>query len=214
MEFYDEFKALLEDEDKEACIDWALKKLESGDIGVVDLYASVLTPALNSIVCKEEDEAMCIWNEHVKTNIVRAIVECAFPYVVKARNDQSPEPKNTLVLVLCPPDELHDLGARMVADYFTIAGFKATFIGSNTPQKAILAAIKTTQPRFVAISVSNPYHVFKTQKIIAEIKSVGNEGLEIILGGSALKNKPELFKQLDGDRHLNDFNDIMNLGGE
>lgn len=41
--------------------------------------------------------------------------------------------KKGVATVLCPPEEYHDLEARMVADFFTIAGFDTIYVGGNTP---------------------------------------------------------------------------------
>ncbi len=46
----EEFSKLLEGEDKEACVGWALKQLDGG-MKVADLHAKVLAPSLNAIVC-------------------------------------------------------------------------------------------------------------------------------------------------------------------
>ena len=207
----EDFKNLLENEEKEKCINWALQQLDDG-LSIIDLYMHVLSPALNSIECKERNEATCIWKEHVKTAIVRTIIEIAYPYVLKTREETCKGDKKQTVIILCPPNELHEIGARMISDFFTIAGYKTIFVGSNTPKVSFIAAIKAEKPKYVAISITNPYHIFKTHKIITEIRDAGQEGLEIIVGGSALADKPELVKQLGIDHHLNSYEDICRLG--
>ncbi|MBN2153239.1 MAG: cobalamin B12-binding domain-containing protein [Candidatus Lokiarchaeota archaeon] len=214
MDLKGEFIKLLEGEDKEKCVNWALDQLGRG-LKVADLYANVLAPSLNAIVCLEKTEAMCIWKEHVKTSIVRAIIENAYPFVLKQR-DASKHAKNKDlgVLVMCPPEETHEIGARMVADFFTMAGFNTIFVGSSTPSASFLSAIEATKPRYVAISVSNPYHLFKTRRVIAEIKKAAPEGVEIIIGGSALNGRKEVLKELGADKYLSSVDEINGLGGE
>ncbi|MEX2715400.1 MAG: B12-binding domain-containing protein [Candidatus Sigynarchaeum springense] len=213
MDLKAEFMKLLEEEDKEKCVNWALDQLERG-LKIADLYINVLTPALNMIVCLEKNEAMCIWKEHVKTSIVRTIIEIAYPFVLKQR-DASKYAKNKEVgvLVLCPPEETHEIGARMVADFFSMAGYKAIFIGSSTPSASVLSAIEATKPGFVAISVSNPYHLFKTRQIIADIKKIAPGGVKIIIGGSALKGRQDMRDKLGADMYLSSVDEISKLGG-
>ncbi|NMC04730.1 MAG: cobalamin B12-binding domain-containing protein [Candidatus Lokiarchaeota archaeon] len=213
MDMQAEFQKLLEEEDKEKCVNWAIKQLENG-MNVTDLYGKVLAPSLNGIVCVEENDAMCIWKEHAKTSIVRAIIEIAFPFVLKQRDPKHSGNKDKTVLVMCPPEETHEIGARMVADHFTLAGFTTIFVGSSTPARSFLAAIKATKPRYVAISVSNPYHLFKTKQVIAEIKKAANEGMEIIVGGSALKDRQDAREKLGADIYMANAGEISKLGGK
>jgi methanogenic corrinoid protein MtbC1 len=52
--------------------------------------------------------------------------------------------KEEKVIVMCPEFEDHDMGARMVSDFFTIAGYEAVFIGAKTPIKTILKAVENS----------------------------------------------------------------------
>lgn len=210
---YETFLALLKVKDKAKCVAWAIDAVDSGKLSLLDLYMQVLTPALASVACTGEDIASCIWNEHVSTNIVRTIVENMYTRVLKLREARCRE-KNApgrIVLILCPPEEYHDVGARMVADYFTIAGHEVIFIGSNTPKNALLAAVQETKPEYIGISVSNPYHVFGLKKLVDALKTAGQPGTKVIVGGAALEGVPDLYKTMGADMHLRSFDDICAL---
>ena len=85
---YEEFLKLLDKEDKENCIDFILTRLEHGEIQVVELYNTILTPALREKYFQEENREIRIWEEHMSTSIVRTIVECCYPYVIKERKNK------------------------------------------------------------------------------------------------------------------------------
>ncbi|HMF31113.1 MAG TPA: hypothetical protein VKK79_06850, partial [Candidatus Lokiarchaeia archaeon] len=118
-DLYVEFRSLLDQEKKEECVDWALAKVANNEIEVVQLYTDILTRTLNNITCEDEDKWACVWREHVKTGIVRTIIECCYPYVKTARDLRCGETRKGKALVLCPKEEYHELGARVVADFFT-----------------------------------------------------------------------------------------------
>ena len=82
-DFRGEFLEALDREDRAACVEMALHRLEMGHIDVLSLYREVLAPALNDWQCKDADADICVWREHVRTSIVRTVVEVAYPYVVK-----------------------------------------------------------------------------------------------------------------------------------
>ena len=136
-----EFKTLLDTADKAACVELILAKLNSKDIDIITLYTQVLSPALNEPFCKDSQRSVCIWEEHTRSSIIRTIIECCYPYVIRERNKIFGSNTRGKVIVVCPTEEYHELGARMIADFFALASFDVTFIGANTPQDDIWESI-------------------------------------------------------------------------
>jgi methanogenic corrinoid protein MtbC1 len=205
--FYAEFVKMLEAGDRERCVSPCLELLQKGEITVVQLYTDVLGPALNRVVCDEAPE-VCIWKEHLRTAIVRGVVESAFPFVMKAR-----KPANgKKALVVCPPDELHEIGPRMVADFFTICGFKVVFVGANTPKDSFLSAVSLERPDYLAVSVTNFYHLMATRTLVTEAKQ-RHPAMKVIVGGKAFKSNPEKAREFGADLHLDTFEEIEKLAG-
>lgn len=205
-----EFGIYLEEENKEKAVKYIMDKVSNKEIDIIDLYTKVLTPALNNLICKEEDKRICIWKEHVKTAIVRTIVESCYIYVIEKRNILNYDKKETAV-VLCPPEEYHDLGARMVADFFTVCGYDSIYVGSNTPHIDFYNAISIIHPKVVAISVSNYYNLVVTKKMIEEIKKSVNYPLKIVVGGLAFLHDPEKYKMVGADYYANSYEDIVKI---
>jgi len=214
-EFRRIFREALDREDKARCVEMALDWLKGGRLDVLALYDQVLAPALNEWECPEGEADVCIWKEHVRTSIVRTVVESAYPYVVKEverRGMDAKGPKERAV-VLCPPDEYHDVGARMVADWFTISGFDVTFVGAAVPVEDFVAAVGHIRPRYVAISVTNPYNLIALRKLVEAIRGRTPEGTEILVGGKALEANPGMAKQIGADRQMRTFEDVHALKG-
>lgn len=209
-EFRQKITELLEEEKKEECYSYVMGLLASDQISVVDLYSQILTPVLNTWQCKLDDKNVCIWKEHIRTAIVRTIVESAYPYVIRERKKLDLKSAGTAV-VLCPPEEYHDLGARMVADIFTILGCESIFVGQNTPYQDFYNAIHVIRPRFIAISVSNYYNLIATRNIIKEIKLTVDHPITIIVGGNAFYNDEEKYKKVGADYLSHSYEDIKTI---
>ncbi len=209
-EIYQQFEQIFEAENKEEAVKYIMEKLHSREIEVIELYSSILTPMLNNMTCKLADKRICIWKEHVKTGIVRTIVENCYPYVIAKRNELN-YPKKGLAAVLCPPEEYHDLGARMVADFFTIGGYEAIFVGSNTPYQDFYNAIHVIQPEVVAISVSNYYNLVAAKKMIEELKKALSYPVKIVVGGYAFHDDQEKYKLIGADYFAKSYEDILQL---
>ena len=213
MKEYEEFLELLEAENKLNAVQYALNLLDSGKMDIISLYSQILTPSLNQMQCLLSDKRICIWKEHVRTAIVRTIVECCYPYIIKNINVSGTSQKHTAV-VICPAEEQHDLGARMVADFFTLCGWNSIFVGSNTPYEDFYNASEIIRPDIIAISVSNYYTIVEAKKIIADLKKLLGDSVKIIAGGYAVRESTGNFEALGADYHAETFEDIKQITGE
>lgn len=209
--YYEIFKGSLEQHDKEGSVSYAISLLSQGLISVPDLYEKVLAPSLNSLLIGRDEEHDMIWREHVMTNIVRSVIESAYPYVQKERAQHKREASGGKVMLVCPEEEYHDLGIRMGADFYTIAGFDVTFIGSNTPKSNILSAAKEIHPDIVGISVSNYLNLFALDKIISQLRRELPSSVRIVLSGSALRHAGRPAADFSADAIVNSFSDTMGL---
>jgi MerR family transcriptional regulator, light-induced transcriptional regulator len=210
--FYLEFKEMLDRLDKEQCVSYILEKIAGLEIDIVTLYKEILTPVQYEDLCTDGRSDGRIWQEHVRTSIIRTIIECCYPYVVRERDHKYVSTLKSRAVVVCPTEELHEIGPRMIADYFTLCGFNVLFIGANTPQKDILYGIKYFAPEYVAISITDYYNLLagrNTVRQIAELK--GSLSFKVILGGQACRTNSAACGQMGADMILDSFEDIRSL---
>ena len=213
---YEEFAGHLERKEKDACVELVLQKLSRGEIDVVTLYNEVLTPALNAPAYGDAEGAVRIWEEHARTSIVRTVIENCHPYVVRERKARygAVAGKHLHAVVVCPTEEFHEIGARMVADFFDLCGYEVTFVGANTPQDDIIEAIAHVRPAYVAISVTNSYSLVAAKRTVAKLLAVRERekaGFEIIVGGTAFLANPEMARDIGADKLLSTFEDVRKL---
>ena len=212
--FYEEFLKLLENEDKEKCVEYVILKLDRKEIDVRTLYTELLEPSLNLFYCDAEDEELCIWKEHIRTSIIHTIIEICYPYLIKEKKERGIKSNQIKVLVACPAEELHDVGAKMIADFFTLYGFDAIYVGANTPRTEIRDAINTLKPKIIALSVTNYFNLMEAEKAISLIKQHTEFDGKIVVGGQAFQNNPGNYKKIGADILISDFNDIEKLAKE
>lgn len=211
---YEEFIFHLDKQDKQRCVAFVLDILSRQRIDIVTLYEQILAPSLRERFCHDKQEEICVWEEHVRTSTVRTIIECCFPYVVEERSKKYKSGAAGKAIILCPSEEYHEIGARMVADFFTLCGYDAVFVGANTPITDILGAIGCIKPEFMGISVSNSYNILTAQRLIKnilEIKAHANTKFKIVVGGCAFRQQPEIYLQIGADLMLDTFSDIKKL---
>ncbi|TYQ18411.1 UNVERIFIED_CONTAM: methanogenic corrinoid protein MtbC1 [Acetivibrio alkalicellulosi] len=211
---YDIFYTYLSKEDKESCVKYALDLLEKKTVNIVELYTKILEPSLNNIGCEVGKENLCIWKEHVRSSIIRTIIECSFPYVLKERDLNNTLKKNLTAIVICPDGEYHEIGARIIADFFTLCGYNTIFVGGSTPKNEFLSVVNTIRPHYVAISVTNYYNLVSAKKTIELLREKVNTDVKIVVGGQAFLNKKNILKDIDANYLIQTFDDIKKLSEE
>lgn len=213
-ELYERFLSRLDKDDRYGCVDLILTKLSANELDVVTAYDEILAPSLREGYCRERQREICVWEEHVRTSIARTVIECCYPYVIKERDYKYKPTSRGKAIVVCPTEELHETGARMVADFFTLCGFDSMFVGANTPQAQILEAIGYVKPRYVAISVTSYYNLLAARNLVEKIhtaKEMSEADFTIIVGGYAFERNPEMSGEMGADLLLSGFEDIRRL---
>ncbi|MDD3478097.1 MAG: cobalamin B12-binding domain-containing protein [Candidatus Izemoplasmatales bacterium] len=208
--YYDTFIKYLDQENKDKSVEYVMSLLKSKSITLEECYLNLLSASLSNFVCKEEDEDLCIWKEHTRTSIVRTILEATYPYVIERKNAVSDKKKS--VVVVCPSEEYHEIGAIIVSHYFAMNGYESLYIGANTPKNDIVSAVKVIQPDILAISVTNYYNLVVTKKITQEVKQQFPH-VKIVVGGLAFHH-PDSLSQIVYDKHLTSLDDIAHIEEE
>lgn len=209
-QLYNDVLKALQEENKVEAVTLCMKALDTEQIGIVDLYTKILSPALIHVMAEYDVDDELIWREHVRSGIVRTIIELAYPHILNQR-----KPLNgKTVIVMCPQNEDHELGAKMVADFFKLEGFRSIFIGANTPNITMLKAIEITNPDYLCISATNYYNIVSIKRTIAEIKRETDHDLKFIVGGRAVEANPKVIETIDADYFFKSYEDIVNLSKE
>lgn len=202
---------MLENRDKEKCIEFIIGQIDSKSLKIHELYNDILAAALNSICNEDLPQRIGIWEEHYRSSIIRTIIECCYPYVIKERDSLGVAKNGYTVIVTCSEGEYHEMGARMAADFFTMVGYNSVFIGSNTPQNELIDAINTMKPRYIAFSVIGYYNLVAAKRSIQNIRQNFGNTIKILAGGHALSRNPAVFKEIGADVLLNTYEEILRL---
>jgi methanogenic corrinoid protein MtbC1 len=96
--------------------------------------------------------------------------------------------------------DLHEIGIRMVADFFEMDGWDTYFLGANTPTETILQTIENQKPDIVAISATITSHVSHVEALIKAIKDQQlDDPPRIIVGGYPFNVAPNLWQKIGAD---------------
>lgn len=130
-------------------------------------------------------------------------MEILFP-----RNIQSKTSNNTIIGITAGA-EMHNIGLRMVCDVFQLSGWNTIYLGGHLPTDNTLKSIKENNPKAIALSVTQSYHIESAKNLIGAIRQVYKEDSpSIILGGGAFNNIDNVAKEMGVEYYFKNIEDI------
>jgi methanogenic corrinoid protein MtbC1 len=170
-----------------------LSAVETGT-SVRSIYMDVFQPVQREIGRLWQTNEVSVAQEHFCTAATQLIMGQLFPMFPQI-------PRNgKRVVVTCVGGELHEVGARMVADLFEMEGWDSYFLGANTPSKGILSAVAEREADILAVSVTIHYNVEAARQLICAVRgSPDATSLKVMVGGRPFLVAPSLWSAVGGD---------------
>jgi methanogenic corrinoid protein MtbC1 len=132
--------------------------------------------------------------EHFCSAATQLIMSQLYPYLFTT------ERVGHKLVSACVGGELHEIGIRMVTDFFEMEGWDTYYLGANTPGSIILKAIEENGAEVVGLSIAMPYHRSILKNIIHEIKtSDTGKNAKILIGGNAINGKATSWEWFGAD---------------
>jgi methanogenic corrinoid protein MtbC1 len=156
-----------------------------------------------------ESNQITVAEEHLATAIVGRVMAALYPRFAQFNVTRGK------IIVSAGPNEFHEIGARMVADFLEMAGWDVTYLGANTPAAEILDIIKRQQPFMVALSVATVFNLDNAHQVIKLIKEEQEtKKIKVLVGGLAFRGIPELWSEIGADGYAADADSAIPLANE
>ncbi len=163
------------------------------------LYLQVFQPALYEIGRLWQHNAISVAQEHYFTAATQLVMSRLYPRIF------THERKPLTMVAACADDELHEVGMRMVADFFEMHGWDTYYLGANMPAAAVLQTVTERAPDVLALSVTMSYHLDAVAKLIAQVRQQDAAGrTRVIVGGYCFRAFPDLWRQVGADGSASD----------
>lgn len=176
--------------DSQGALAIAIEQGVGSGVSVPELHLRVVQPAQREIGRLWQENLISVAQEHLATSISQLVVSRLYSYMPRER------PNGKQVLVACVEGELHDIGARMGADFLEMAGFEVRFLGANVATEALGRALGEGPVDVLGLSASMPFHEPALRAAVREARRVKGEGLPILVGGGLVRWAPALREEL------------------
>ena len=109
------------------------------------------------------------------------------------------------VVTACVGREQHEVGARMVSDFFEMDGWDARYLGANTPGTAVVSAVRQSEADVLALSATLTSHVKDLAEIIALLRAdPATADTQVLVGGYPFNTAPDLWQRVGADGYAPD----------
>jgi len=182
-----------------------LEAVEKG-ASIKDIYLYVFQRSQYEIGRLWHLNIASVAQEHYCSAATQLIMSQLYQYIF------SSEKTGRRLVAACVGGELHEIGIRMVADFFEMDGWDTYYMGANTPTSTIIEAIDSHQPDVLAISASMPFHRKTLKELIATVRDHDTDGrVKILVGGYALRSSQDLWIKLGADGFADDAQQAVSL---
>jgi methanogenic corrinoid protein MtbC1 len=143
---------------------------------------------------KWQHREISVAQEHYATAVSQQIMAQFYPDIL------SRKVKKGTAVVACVGSELHEMGARMVADFLEMDGWDISYLGANTPPSSLIAYLHARKARMLLLSATMGTNVHIIRDLIAEVrKDPALADVRVIVGGYPFNQAPDLWLAVGAD---------------
>ena len=198
VKLLEQYLKFLLDGDRHSAGKMIMEAVDNG-IGVKDIYLNVFQSSLYEIGRLWQENKITVAQEHYFTAATQLIMSQLYPYISKSQ-------KTGKVLVATSVSrELHEIGVRMVADFFEMDGWNTYYLGANTPKESIIETIISKKADLIIISATISSHIGEVMDLIRAVRLCAEcMDSKIIVGGYPFIVDKDLWKKVGADGQADD----------
>ncbi|MFW6082843.1 MAG: cobalamin-dependent protein [Chloroflexota bacterium] len=190
-------EALLEG-DRNAAREMILEAVDEGR-PVRDIYLHVFQPVQREIGRLWQINQIGVAEEHYCTAATQLIMSQLYPHIFAT------ERTGHRLVATCVGGELHEIGVRMVADFFELEGWDTYYLGANTPTKSVVSTVDERRPQVLGVSATIATNVSGVRSLIERVRGFGlSHEPKILVGGAPFNSSPELWRRVGADGYAAD----------
>ncbi len=176
---------------------------------IKDIYLKVFQPSQLETGRLWLINQISVAKEHYVSAATQLIMSQLYPYIF------STERNGCTFVGACVGGELHEIGIRMVGDFFEMDGWDTYYLGANTPISPLINAIDEHKTDLVGLSISMPYHRSLVKETISQIRDYFSySSPKILVGGNGINHKKDVWKYFGADGYAQDAQEAVEKGNQ
>jgi MerR family transcriptional regulator, light-induced transcriptional regulator len=182
-----------------------LDAVNSG-VSVKDIYLYVFQRTQCEIGRLWQMNRLTVAQEHYCTAATQMIMSQLYPFIFTGeKNDRT-------MVATCVAGDYHEIGVRMVADFFEMDGWNTIYLGANVPTPSILKILIEKAADLIVISATMTFHVRAVSDLAAAIReSEATKNVKVMVGGYPFNVEPELWKEIGADGYSSNADEAVKV---
>jgi MerR family transcriptional regulator, light-induced transcriptional regulator len=171
-----------------------VRGLMRSGLSLHEIYVDVIQPSLHEIGRLWQINRVSVAEEHYLTAAIQLVIAQLSPQLF------GKAPTRPSVVIACVPGELHEIGARMVADLLQLEGFDSHFLGASTPIRDLVAFVVAKRTAALGLSTTISSRLAQTELIVHAIRAdARTREVKIVVGGGPFVRVAGLWRTVGAD---------------
>jgi MerR family transcriptional regulator, light-induced transcriptional regulator len=202
-----EYLATVLEGDSRRATDRVLAAVDRG-LPVESAYLDVLVQAQREVGRLWHAGELGIVEEHVVTYTTERLMS-----LLAHRATRAPDNGRTVVCAAVAGN-VHDIGVRVIADFFDVAGWRTVHLGASVPAAEIASGVQYFGGDLLILSAALSVQLPRVADAIAAVRRLEGSAVRIMVGGLAFSEAPELWRKLGADGYALEARSAVQLGAE
>ena len=173
---------------------------------VKEIYLNVFQPSQLEIGRLWLLNEITVAQEHYVSAATQLIMSQLYPYIFSTQRN------GRKFVGACIGGELHEIGIRMVVDFFEMDGWDTYYLGANTPVNTIIAAVEDNKADVLGLSIAMPFHRSLVKESSDQIRAhFGKSVPKVLIGGNGIKHGENVWKKFGADGYAKDAQEAVDL---
>lgn len=157
---------------------------------VEDICIELIQPSLIEIGDRWHQSTLSVTQEHYASQFVRRKLDALL-------HSYTQQQASATVVVGCAPNELHELGALILAIFLARANWRVIYLGQSVPYQGLLHCLQHVQAQLLCLSAASKETALQLKQLGDKLSSDLPE-LRFAYGGLAFNGDPQLRQTMPG----------------
>lgn len=176
-------------------------------IQVQDIYLGVFQTSQYEIGRLWQHNEISVAQEHFCTAATQMIMSQLYPHVFRQ------ERCGRRLVATCVTQDMHEIGIRMVCDFYEMAGWDTFYLGANTPLTDIVSALVQHRADVLAVSATISTHIGFVRDLIAAVRAhPTSRHTPVIVGGLPFLVDQDLWRNVGASGYSRNAQEAVELG--
>ncbi|MEX2590055.1 MAG: cobalamin-dependent protein, partial [Chitinophagales bacterium] len=186
-----------------------ITELIEQEVSIKDIYQFIFQVSQYEVGRLWQCNKITVAHEHYCTAATQQIMSGLYQHIFSSK-------RKGKTLVACSiSGELHELGIRMVTDFFEMDGWDTYYLGANMPDNQLQEALKEYKADVLALSITLPTHVSRAATLIKNIQAKSDfKKLKIMVGGYPFLTNPDLWQRVAADAFAQNADQAITTANE